>query len=153
MTHMATRRLAEHLESVSFDDFDAATVAAAKSRLTDIIGCAIGGVGAPGCASLRDMMLAWGGTGQASVLATGIRLPAADAAMANSIMARSYDFGVLTPYIGDKPVWSHIAETTVPVAVTMAEATRSSGKALLTALILGDDVTTRICAASRYTPA
>jgi 2-methylcitrate dehydratase PrpD len=68
--------------------------------------------------------------------------------MINSIMARSYDFGVLTAYIGDKVVWGHNAETSVPTAITVAEFQRASGKELLIALILGDDLVTRIAAAS-----
>ena len=68
--------------------------------------------------------------------------------MLNSIMSRSFDYGVITPYIGERPGWAHIAETNVPTAITAAEWQGSSGKELLTALILGDDLTTRIAAAS-----
>ena len=134
--------------ATKFEAFDDAVVRLAKNRLIDIVGCVIGGANAPGCPQLRDLVEEWGGRKDATILIHGGKIPAANAAFINSIMGRSYDYGVFTPYIGEKPVWGHIAETNVPTAVTMAEWTNASGKEVLTAMILGDDLTTRIAAAS-----
>lgn len=144
--------LAANIVNTSFDDFDGDTVQHAKNRLIDIVGCIIGGANSAGCAELRDLLYTWGGAENATILVHGGKTVAANAALINSIMARSYDFGVLTPFIGNKAIWSHIAETTVPTAITMAEWKHAGGKELLTALILGDDISTRVSAASYYTP-
>jgi 2-methylcitrate dehydratase PrpD len=145
---MIVEELARNVVQTTFAAFDGKTVEEAKKRLIDIVGCLIGGANAPGCPELRDLVKEWGGKKEATILIHGGKAPAGNAAMINSIMARSYDFGVMTPYIGEKPVWAHIAETNIPTAITMAEWRRAGGKELLTAMILGDDLTTRISAAS-----
>ena len=145
---MIVEELARNVVKTSFEVFDNKTIEQAKNRLIDIVGCLIGGASAPGCPELRDLVREWGGKKEATVLIHGGKAPAGNVAMLNSIMARSFDYGVITPYIGDRPVWAHIAETNIPTAITMAEWRQAGGKELLTALILGDDLTTRIAAAS-----
>ena len=145
---MVVEELARNIVATNFEAFDDNVIAQAKNRLIDIVGCTVGGVNAPGCSELRDLVREWGGNEQATILVRGGKAPACNVAMINSIMARSFDYGVITPYIGERPVWAHIAETTVPTAITVAEWCHASGKELLTALILGDDLTTRIAAAS-----
>jgi len=145
---MIIEELARHIVKTDFGVFDREVIEQAKNRLIDIVGCTIGGANAGGCAELRELINEWGGKKEATILIQGGQVPAHNAAFINSIMARSYDFGVLTPYIGEKPVWAHIAETNVPTAVTMAEYKQAGGKEMLTAMILGDDLTTRISAAS-----
>jgi 2-methylcitrate dehydratase PrpD len=44
----------------------------------------------------------------------------------------------------------HISETTVPTALTLAEAVNASGRDLITALLVGDDFTARLLAASGF---
>jgi 2-methylcitrate dehydratase PrpD len=145
---MIVEDLASNVVQTSFQAFDSKTVEQARNRIIDIIGCAIGGANGGGCSELRDLVTAWGGKKEATILVHGGKVPAGNAAWLNSIMARSFDFGVITPYIGEKPVWAHIAETNVPTAFTVAEWKHAGGKELITAMILGDDLTTRISAAS-----
>jgi 2-methylcitrate dehydratase PrpD len=145
---MIVEELARNVVNTGFAVFDAGTVRRAKDRLIDILGCLIGGANGGGCTEMRDLVLEWGGNKEATILVHGGKAPAGNVAMLNSIMARSFDYGVITPYIGERPVWAHIAETNVPLAVTAAEWRRAGGKDLLTAMILGDDLTTRISAAS-----
>lgn len=145
---MIVEELAGHVVKTNFEAFDAKTIEEAKKRLIDIVGCLIGGANGGGCRELMDLVKEWGGHKEATILVHGGKAPAGNIAMLNSIMARSFDYGVITPYIGERPVWAHIAETNVPTALTVAEWKKASGQDLLTALILGDDLTTRIAAAS-----
>jgi 2-methylcitrate dehydratase PrpD len=145
---MIVEELAANVVKTKYEAFDGATIAAAKNRLIDITGCLIGGANGGGNRELLDLIKGWGGAKDATILIHGGKAPAGNAALLNSIMARSFDYGVLTPYIGERPVWAHIAESNIPTALTVAEWRRSSGKELLTALILGDDLTTRIAAAA-----
>ena len=145
---MIVEELARNVVKTNFEVFDSRTVEQAKNRLIDIVGCIIGGANAGGCRELRDLVREWGGKKDATILVHGGKAPAGNVAMINSIMARSFDYGVLTPYIGDKAVWAHIAETNVPTAITVAEWKHADGKELITAMLLGDDIATRLSAAS-----
>ena len=62
-------------------------------------------------------------------------------------MARSFDFESLGPLVDGRSYPAHISGTTVITAVTMAETHGVSGKELITALISGDNLTSRIIAA------
>lgn len=131
-----------------FESFDATVLATARMRIIDVVGCMLGGVHAPGCSMLVDLVREWGGREEATILGVGGKVPAPHAALVNSIMCRSYDFEPAGPIVDGKSTPAHICGTTVPAAIAAAEYSDASGKELLTALILGDDLTSRIIAAS-----
>lgn len=147
-----TRALIHSVLQTRFEQLSPETVSHAKQRVIDIIGCIIGGSQAAGSAELRALVLSRGGRPDASLVPCGNRVPTAAAAFVNSVFARGNDFGVLIPYIGSRPVWSHISESTVPAALAAAEATGASGREMLTALVVGDDLAARLTAAAQYTP-
>lgn len=149
---MIVEEWARHIENVRFENFDRELVEWAKNRVIDIVGCMIGGANAPGCSMLIDLVKEWGGRKEATILVHGVKAPAHNVAMVNCIMARSFDFGVMMPFIDGKPVPSHISETTVPTAITVAEWKHAGGKELITALVLGDDINTRILKAADFSP-
>jgi 2-methylcitrate dehydratase PrpD len=127
-----------------FDNFDRATINHAKNRIIDTIGCLIGGAKDTGNPQLRSLMKSWGGIGEASILVYGDKVPIHHAAMMNSIMARSFDFEPVSPYVDGVSVPGHISGTTVPTALTVGEMKDISGKELITALLVGDDISTRV---------
>jgi 2-methylcitrate dehydratase PrpD len=149
---MVTEEWAKHIIKTNFKSFDSETIAQAKNRIIDIVGCAIGGANASGNSALLKLIKEWGGKKEATVFVHGLKVPAHNAAWLNGIMARSFDFGNVIPYIGDTMVPAHVSESTVPTAITAAEWKHASGKEMLTALILGDDITIRVSAASKYVP-
>jgi 2-methylcitrate dehydratase PrpD len=144
-----TTELARNIVETEFDAFDSSTVEKARMRIIDVVGCALGGATATGCSMLLDLMREWGGAGESTVLAFGDKLPVHHAAMVNSVFARSYDFEPTGALVEGKSTPSHISGTTVPAALSVAEAKGTSGKELLTAMILGDDLAARIAAASQ----
>lgn len=139
---------AKNVVETRFDKFDRKVIERAKQRIIDIVGCMMGGANAPGNPELVELVKEWGGKEEASVLIHGARVPTHNAAMVNSIMARSYDYGVMSPLVDGKRFVAHISETTVPTAITVAEYKHASGKELITAMVLGDDIAARLCAAS-----
>ncbi len=149
---MVVEEWAAHIVKTGFESFDRETVAQAKSRIIDLVGCTIGGANAPGNSVLLDLIKGWRGKKEATILVHGTKAPAHNAAWLNSIMARSFDFGIILPYIGDVVAPGHVSESTVPTAITAAEWKHASGKELITALILGEDLTIRLIAASRFIP-
>jgi len=143
-----TRELIRNVMDTSFEKFGDVVVAKARDRLLDVVGCMIAGANAPGCSMLLDLVRHWGGRQEATIVAHGDRVPVHNAALMNSIMARSYDFEPAGPIVGGKSTPAHISGTTVPVAVAVGECNAVSGRELLSALILGDDLASRVIAAS-----
>jgi 2-methylcitrate dehydratase PrpD len=132
-----------------FEAFDQLTLARAKDRIIDVIGCLIGGANASGCSMMVDLVREWGGKKESTILVHGGKVPAHNAALVNCVMTRSYDFEPTGAYVEGKSTPAHLSGTTGPTAITVAEQKAASGKELLTALILGDDLASRITAASQ----
>ena len=95
----ALEMLAEHAVKARFEDLDKETIETIKSRLIDIIGCAIGSANATGNQALLDLVRNWGGKGEATILIHGGKVPAQNAAMVNAVMTRSYDFEEQSPVL------------------------------------------------------
>ena len=142
--------LVRNIQKTSFESFDPTIVDKARNRIMDVVGCLIAGANASGCSMLIDLVKEWGGKKESTILVHGGKIPAHHAAMVNSMMARSYDFEPVSPYVDGKGNPGHLSGTTVPTAIAVAEQKGSSGKDLLTALILGDDLASRINAASNF---
>jgi 2-methylcitrate dehydratase PrpD len=146
-----TDTVARHVVDTGFQAFDAGTVDRAKIRIIDSLGNIAAGHRAQGNGVVLDLARRWGGTPESSVLVHGARLPAHNAAMVNAVMMRSYDFEPIgAEYEDQTQSAAHISGTTVPVALAVAEQQRSSGRDFLTALIVGDDLTSRLAAASGF---
>lgn len=150
MPDKIVEELVSNVLETQFDSFDEAVVDHAKDRIIDVVGCIIAGANAPGCSMIIDLVRKWGGKGESTILVHGGRAPAHNVAMMNGIMARSVDFEPLSPYIDGRLVHGHICGTTVPTAITVAEQKAVGGKDLITALVVGDDLASRLLAASRF---
>ena len=135
----AIAALSENVVKARFEDLDRETIETIKSRVTDVIGCIIGGAHAPGNDALVKLVKKWGGEAEAAILVHGGKVPAHNAAMINSVMARSYDF--------EEQSCNHQGATTIPTALTMGELKGVSGKEFLIALILGTDIGNRMSSA------
>lgn len=130
-----------------FEDIDDVTISNEKYLILDMIGCAIGGAIQPDTAAMVKMIEDWGGKKEATVLGHGVKAPVHDVAFANCLMGRAFDHGVLVTAGG-----GHASETTALSALTLAESERVDGKELITALVVGDDIASRISAASMGGP-
>jgi 2-methylcitrate dehydratase PrpD len=143
------QELVRNVLETKYEAFDQETVSQAKNRIIDTIGALIGGADAPGCSMILDLVREWGGKAESTVLAHGIKAPAQNVAMVTSIMARSNDFEPAGgPEIDGKKYPAHFSATNVSTAFAVAEQRGASGKELVTALILGDDLASRIGVAS-----
>jgi 2-methylcitrate dehydratase PrpD len=146
----AIEELSANVLDTRFENFDQATLDNAKSRIVDVVGCLIAGANAAGNPALIDLVREWGGKGEATILIHGGKVPAHNAAMANSIMARSFDFEALMPLIDGVQLPAHISGTTVMTAITLGEMHGINGRELITTLLVGDDVAIRILGASGF---
>jgi 2-methylcitrate dehydratase PrpD len=139
--------LADNVLKTRFKDIDPDIVENTKKRVLDVIGCAIGGSLAPGNSAFIDLVKGWEGKKEATILAYGIKAPAQDAAWANAILCRSFDWEPLVAIIEGKRYPGHVSGTTVSTAITLADSQGISGKELITALVAGDDIAERVYAA------
>jgi 2-methylcitrate dehydratase PrpD len=147
---IAIEQLAANALDTSFENFTPELLESTKYRIIDTLGCLIGGAADTGNPELLKIIMEQGGRKEATILIHGYKAPATGAALMNSIMARSFDFGPVSPMVDGVSCPGHISETTVPAALTLAEMVNASGKEFITALLVGDDIATRILAASGF---
>lgn len=145
-----TEELVSNVVNTQFDSIEKKFVERAKWRIIDAIGCLIAGANAVGCRETVELIKKWGGAGESTILVHGLKAPAHNAAMANSLMTRSFDYEPVHAEGENKSGPAHISGTTVPTAIAMAEQQGVSGKDLITALIIGDDLAARLSIASGF---
>ncbi|MQB01314.1 MAG: hypothetical protein GEU78_13650 [Actinobacteria bacterium] len=135
------RQYVEFAEGLTLDDVPEPVVEHAKKLVVDIIAKAIGGhawmeSGPAVYAATRRLNRGQGG---ATALATGESMAPEWAAFANGTMAHSLDFdnhhakGVI-----------HAGSLVVTAALAAAEENESSGRKLLTAVVIGYEIATRL---------
>ena len=146
----AIERLAENALTTRIESFDKGTLEAAKYRIIDTLGCVIGGATDAGNPELLKLIRESGGKKEATILVHGGKAPVAEAALMNSIMARSFDFGPVSPLVEGFSCPGHTSETTVPTTLTLGEVADATGKDMITALLVGDDIAARLLAASGF---
>lgn len=133
-----SQTLADHVTSTRFEDLPADAVSVTKWFLLDTLGVAWAGTEAPGTEALRQLVFSEGGRPDCTVFGSDIRLPATAAALMNGTYAGALDYdgvyekGSVHPDI-----------VTLPAAWAVAERRHASGKELLTAMALGNDISCR----------
>jgi 2-methylcitrate dehydratase PrpD len=109
----------------------------AKLCLLDSLGCMVGGATlAPG-RMVADMVRAWGGAPEASLMAVDDKVPAPWAAYVNGYLANLLD-------MDDTVSLGHPGSTVVPTALALGEWHHGPGRELLLALIVGYEVALRV---------
>jgi len=139
-----------NIHDLNYEDIDQTSCRQAKLRVVDVLGCILGGIRAQGNKQLADLIYGWGGKAEATIFIHGFRTTAQNAALVNSTLARSFDYEALAPLVEGKSIPAHTSGTTVVTALTMGEACGATGKEILTALLVGDDVVARVLAATGH---
>lgn len=134
-----TRVLADLALGTDATEIPARAYLAAKKMVLDAIGTTISGYNAEGIAEVVAQVRDWGGKPEATLLVHGGKLPSPQAAFANSAMCHAQDFDH-THGMGV----GHVMPSLLPVCLAVAEMTGVSGKELLAAVILGQEVTCRL---------
>jgi 2-methylcitrate dehydratase PrpD len=139
------KRLAEFVSETRFEDLPKESVEIVKNVVLTILGTTIAGATAEGCEPMVDQVKEWGGRKEATIFIHGGKVPAYNAALVNSTMARALDFcDAMLPGM-------HVGSSSVPAALAAAElAGGCSGKEFLAAMVLGTEVSARINSVSLY---
>jgi 2-methylcitrate dehydratase PrpD len=136
-------QLAEHHARLTYAGVPASSRHAMKRLLLDYLGVAIAGSQTDSGKIAREFARLQGGAREATLIGGRGRVPMAAASFANAISCHSIeldDIDVLALFHFSPPVFSS--------ALAVAEAFRSNGKALLTALAAGCEVMERASMAS-----
>jgi 2-methylcitrate dehydratase PrpD len=135
----AAERFAGFALELDLDAVPDEVVEAAKLHVLDVIGCGLAAHGLGIAGEGRETMTELGGTAEATVIGLDTRLPAPNAAFANAMLCHGLDFDDT-----HSDSVAHVSTVVVPAAAALAEARSASGRELLTAIITGNEIVTRI---------
>ncbi|SDY46877.1 2-methylcitrate dehydratase PrpD [Geodermatophilus africanus] len=108
-------------------------------RVLDLLGNSLAASGEVSATAVTAVVREWGGTPQATAIGTGLKVPAASAALVNGTLAHSLDFDDT-----HLPSVLHPSSPVVPAALAVAEARGATGAALLDAAGVGIEVAVRL---------
>lgn len=131
---------ARTIVDTNYDRLPDEVVEASKMAILDTLGCMLAGSGAgegvEGVVGLLDML---GGAGTCTVVGFGKRGNEVLAAMANGSLAHSIDYDD-----AHDDAFVHPSASVVPAALTVGESMSASGKDLIAAVAVGNDLICRL---------
>ncbi len=135
----ATERLADFGAELAYEQIPGEVADAAKLHLLDCLGCGLAasglGIATEGCRAFAEL----GGEPQATVIGLDTRLPAVNAAFSNAMLSHGLDFDDT-----HSDSVSHVSVVVCPVALAAGEAAGATGREVLTAIVAGNEVVTRV---------
>lgn len=131
------------IAATRYEDLPPATIAKTKALLLDTFGCAIGAVDGKPVQAVRRVIRERGGNPQATVMGSGWKAPADEAAFLNALQIRYLDFNDYAAF-----GYPHHPSINLASALAIAELRGLSGKDVILGLVIGYDVHIRIRDAS-----
>jgi 2-methylcitrate dehydratase PrpD len=131
--------LARWAASVTFEDLPADIVAATKLRVMDVIGLALAGAETDFGRSVRGAALAISTPGPCRILGFGDRVGVTTAALANGAFSQALEFDDT-----HNESIVHMSSPAVAAALALSEYTQLSGRDLLTAIAIGNEISCRV---------
>ena len=135
-----TETLAKWASGLTYNDLTPEAIDTAKRFLYDTIGCALGGYQVHDCQMFLEHYRSLGQPGETTVVGAGDRMNVVASAMLNALMVRAMDYNDI--YWKQDP--SHPSDL-ISAATSLAERDHLSGRDLLLGIVLGYDVTMRLC--------
>jgi 2-methylcitrate dehydratase PrpD len=139
----ATMRLAEHVASRRYEDLSLTTLHAFRRAFQDHLTCAIAGSAMPVSRALLDYFNETDPARTATVIGSGVRLSAQNAALVNGANTHGLDFDD-----GHTNGSAHPSGAVFPAVLAAAEQYGSAPREIVLAAVMGYDVMCRIAAAS-----
>lgn len=131
--------LANWASRIRFEDLPEDVVASTKLRVMDVIGLALAGADTTFGKAARDAAIAMASPGPARILGTGERVGITAAALANGAFAQALEYD-------DTHVESivHMSSPSVVAALALAEIVPVSGKDLIAAVAISNEISCRV---------
>jgi 2-methylcitrate dehydratase PrpD len=135
----AAERFAEFATALEYDNIPKPVIEAAKLHILDALGCGLAASALGIATEGRTAMTELGGDPQASVIGHGAHIPAASAAFANAMLCHGLDYDDT-----HSDSVAHVSTVVVPVAAAVGEADGVDGRKLITAIVAGNEIVTRV---------
>jgi 2-methylcitrate dehydratase len=138
-----SRKMAEFAHNLKFEDLPGEVVQEAKRFLIDSLGCAFAAVNNEDMQAMHRFLEKLGGVPQATVIGSGLKTNAPNAALMNCLLTRALDYNDI--YWEQDP--SHPSDI-IGAGLASAEAMGRSGKDLLLAIVIAYELEMRWCHAA-----
>ena len=138
-TPTLSTELARWAASVTFEDLPDDVVAATKLRVMDVIGLALAGAETDFGRSVRAAALALSTPGPCRILGFGDRVGVTTAAFANGAFSQALEFDDT-----HNESIVHMSSPAVAAALALSEYTPVSGRDLITAIAIGNEISCRV---------
>ena len=135
----ASRRLADFVADARWEDVPAPVRHEAKRSLVNYFACALGGCRDAAVVSALRVLGRFSGSPNATVIGRGVRTDALNAAFLNAVSANVFDFDDT-----HLPTIIHPTAPVAPALFALAEGSRTAGRDLLLAFVLGVEAECRI---------
>lgn len=132
----ATAAYAEFARNLDFDSIPADVIDIAKEQVVATIGSCLGGTNLPGGKALAQGLAIMGASDKGTLFGRRERMPAPSAALYNAGTAQIIDWD-------DWVLISHVGGCVVPTAFAAGEYANASGRELITAIIIGNEIAGR----------
>ena len=142
-----TQEVAGFVAKTRYRDIPAEVVRLAQGFILDGLGVALAGSTEKGARIVQTHIRQLGGRSEATVLGTGLTVPAAKAALANGVAGHAMDYDDTQLSTSKEAVYGLLTHPTTPVlaaVLAIGEKEKVSGQELLLAYILGVEVECRI---------
>src|SRR5258706_10920845 len=142
-----TRELAAFGHGLSYEAIPANVLQKAREAIIDTVGVCIFGAGLPWGRMVIDYARLYGDGGTGTILGTDAKVATPLAALANGVLGHAFELDNLRqPSMG-----IHHGSTLIPAALAVGEEVHASGRDMLTAVVAGSEVMSRIGLASDNT--
>ena len=135
----AAEQFAEFATTLGYDAIPSDVVEHAKDHLLDTYGCGLAASAMEVATEGRSTMRELGGIGDAVVIGQEEGMPGANAAFANAMLCHGLDFDDT-----HSDSVSHVSTVVCPAALAIAQSKGASGKDLMTAIVIGNEIVTRV---------
>jgi 2-methylcitrate dehydratase PrpD len=140
-----TRILADFVNNLTYEDLPATVIGKTKELILDQLGCQLAGSTLPLSKVVYEYVKEFSGQkAESTVVNYGLKTAAKDAAFANANFGHAF-MGDDT----DSVCHAHLGSILIPAAIAVGEKNGISGKDLITAIVAGYEVSSRIGAAAR----
>jgi 2-methylcitrate dehydratase PrpD len=134
-----SEQLAEWSRAIDFDDLPSDVVESTKQRILDVVGLALAGLGTAFGESIQKASAAMNPPGPSRLLGVGQRVAVAAAAFANGALSQALEFDDT-----HNESIVHMSSPSVAAALALSEYRVISGRELITAIALGNEISCRL---------
>jgi len=129
-------KMAEYIDDLNYSDLSKEVIHQAKRIILDTMGCMIGGYESEIGHRFIGVIRNFGGRGETTLIGDIEKRPWICSALGNSYLADLLDF--------EQTLTGHESATIVPAALSSAEKNKASGKQLITSVVAGYEIQSRI---------